>query len=181
MPGAIAESGAEELITACPECYHTLGTEYARYGIELPVKVTHMHAFLEREIEKGAVALQAAGGARRPFRMPAARAVWAETGRFRESSSSAFARTTRNRSSHRMRRASAAATAPGPAATRSASSCRSSDFEQARQSGSELMITACPKCQIHLRCAMEDALQGEELKMEMIDLTSAIAKSIHWA
>jgi len=42
------------------------------------------------------------------------------------------------------------------------------------------MLTACPKCQIHLRCAMEDAVRGEELKMEMLDLTSAIAKTIYW-
>ena len=50
----------------------------------------------------------------------------------------------------------------------------------ARQTGSGLMLTACPKCQIHLRCAMEDALRGKDLQMEMLDLTSAIARTIYW-
>ena len=53
-------------------------------------------------------------------------------------------------------------------------------LKRARGTGSELLLTACPKCQIHLRCAMEDAIRGKELKMEMMDLTSAIAKTIYW-
>ena len=40
---------------------------------------------------------------------------------------------------------------------------------QAHDTGSDVLVTACPKCQIHLRCAMEDPFQGEELKMEMMD------------
>jgi heterodisulfide reductase subunit B len=53
-------------------------------------------------------------------------------------------------------------------------------LRQAHDSGSDLMVTACPKCQIHLRCAMEDPFLGEELNMEMIDLTGIIAKTICW-
>ena len=36
---AIEESGAEEIITACAECHHTLLNEYARLGVELPAKI----------------------------------------------------------------------------------------------------------------------------------------------
>ena len=53
-------------------------------------------------------------------------------------------------------------------------------ISQVRQGGSDLMITACPKCQVHLRCAMEDAVRGDELKMDIMDLTSAIAQTIYW-
>ena len=51
---------------------------------------------------------------------------------------------------------------------------------QAKDTGSDLVITACPKCQIHLRCAMEDPFLGEELRMDMMDLTSALVKTIQW-
>ncbi|GAG94963.1 unnamed protein product, partial [marine sediment metagenome] len=37
-----------------------------------------------------------------------------------------------------------------------------------------------PKCQIHLRCAMEDPFIGEELSMEMMDLTSIMINTIQW-
>jgi Fe-S oxidoreductase len=53
-------------------------------------------------------------------------------------------------------------------------------LRQARATGSDLLITSCPKCQIHLRCAMEDPFIGDELRMEMMDLTSMIAKAIYW-
>jgi Fe-S oxidoreductase len=53
-------------------------------------------------------------------------------------------------------------------------------IERAKQAGGEMIVTACPKCRIHLGCAMEDVMRGEALKMEMMDLTSAIARSIYW-
>ena len=31
-------------------------------------------------------------------------------------------------------------------------------LQQAKETGSDLLVTACPKCQIHLRCAMEDPI-----------------------
>ena len=62
----------------------------------------------------------------------------------------------------------------------SASKCRSQRLTQVRRDGSDLLLTACPKCQVHLRCAMEDVVRGDELKMEMMDLTSAIAQTIYW-
>ena len=52
---AIEEAGVEEVITACPECFHTLKNEYAAFGIKIPVKITHIHDFLDKEIGKGAV------------------------------------------------------------------------------------------------------------------------------
>ena len=58
---AIADSGVEEVITTCPECFHTLGSEYTRQGVPLPVKVTHIHDFLEKQIDKGAVGFKSLG------------------------------------------------------------------------------------------------------------------------
>ncbi|MCP3953596.1 MAG: (Fe-S)-binding protein, partial [Desulfobacterales bacterium] len=51
---------------------------------------------------------------------------------------------------------------------------------QAKQTGSDLLVTACPKCQIHLRCAMEDPFRADDIKMEITDLTGLIAKTIYW-
>jgi Fe-S oxidoreductase len=173
------ESGAEELITACPECCHTLKTEYARYGIELPVKITHMHAFLDREIEKGAVAFKPLG----------ANATFQDACRqSRFGGNGALPRKLLQRLCADGEHSPVASDATSICCGNSAwTGCDAFSklmqvqrLQRARQSGSELMITACPKCQIHLRCAMEDPLRGEELKMETIDLISAIAKSIHW-
>jgi len=53
-------------------------------------------------------------------------------------------------------------------------------LKQARATGSDLLITSCPKCQIHLKCAMEDPFRREQLSVEMMDLTSIIAQTIRW-
>ncbi len=42
------------------------------------------------------------------------------------------------------------------------------------------MVTACPKCQLHLKCAMEDPFRREQLEIELMDLTSIIAQTIRW-
>ncbi|RJQ76085.1 MAG: hydrogenase iron-sulfur subunit [Desulfobacteraceae bacterium] len=177
---AIARSGAEELITACPECCHTLGSEYARHGIDLPVKVTHMHAYLEREIGKGAVAFKPLG-ARMTFQDACRQSRFA--------GQSELPRKLLQRLCAGDPQALVDADAPSICCGNSAwTGCDAFSkrmqvqrLRRERQNGGELMITACPKCQIHLRCAMEDVLRGEELKMETMDLTSAIAKSIYWA
>ncbi|MFA4916104.1 MAG: hydrogenase iron-sulfur subunit [Syntrophales bacterium] len=176
---AIAASGAEELITACPECCHTLNHEYARHGVDLPLKITHMHTYLEREIGKGAVA----------FKPPEARMTFQDACR-----QSRF-----NGQASLPRKLLKLLCAGDPNALVDADTipvcCGNSAWtgcdafsksmqvqrlERAKQSGSEIMITACPKCQIHLRCAMEDVMRGDELKMETMDLTSLIAKTIYW-
>jgi Fe-S oxidoreductase len=53
-------------------------------------------------------------------------------------------------------------------------------LQQTQDTGANLLVTACPKCQIHLQCAMEDPIHGNALKMEMADLTSIIRRTIRW-
>jgi heterodisulfide reductase subunit D len=176
---AIAASGAEELITACPECCHTLGEEYARHGVELPVRITHMHAYLEREIGKGAVAFKPLG----------TRATFQDACRqSRFQGQAALPRKLLKQLCAKEPQALVDADAPSICCGNSAwtgcdafsKAMQVQRLEKARRNGGEVMITACPKCQIHLRCAMEDVIRGDDLKMEIMDLTSAIARTIYW-
>jgi heterodisulfide reductase subunit D len=176
---ALAATGAAELITACPECYRTLRHDYPANGVDLPLAVTHMHEFLEREIDKGAVG----------FRSLAARATFQDSCRQSRFEGRAdlprklIARMT-GTDFQEMPESGAGAVCCGNSGWTGcdaySKALQVKRLTSARQTGSELMLTACPKCQIHLRCAMEDAVRGTELKMEMMDLTSAIAKTIYW-
>jgi heterodisulfide reductase subunit D len=51
---------------------------------------------------------------------------------------------------------------------------------EAKAAGAELMITACPKCQIHFKCAMVDkgAEKGPDIKMEIMDLVNLVANAM---
>ena len=53
-------------------------------------------------------------------------------------------------------------------------------LEQAASTGSEKLLTSCPKCQVHLKCAMEDPFLDEKLKFEIMDLVSLMARTICW-
>ncbi|MFH1035896.1 MAG: (Fe-S)-binding protein [Pseudomonadota bacterium] len=51
-------------------------------------------------------------------------------------------------------------------------------LKQARDTGADLLVTACPKCMIHLTCAMKDPCQEGPLAMEVRDLASLLADHI---
>jgi Fe-S oxidoreductase len=48
---------------------------------------------------------------------------------------------------------------------------------QAEASGAEILVTACPKCQIHLKCAQK--IGGDRVsQVEMQDLAALLALSL---
>jgi Fe-S oxidoreductase/coenzyme F420-reducing hydrogenase delta subunit len=49
---------------------------------------------------------------------------------------------------------------------------------EARSTGSRTLVTACPKCQIHFRCAQKDPFWAEEDRVEIRDLTTVVASAL---
>ena len=175
----ISRLGVEEVITACPECYRTLLHDYPEQGIELPFKVTHMYDLLEQEIDKGAVDFKKTGQtityqdscrlSRLEGRPDLPRTL---LGRLRPGSFKEMQDTAGS--------AICCGNTGWTGCDTFSKALQVKRLKQARDTGSDLLVTSCPKCQIHLRCAMEDPFMGDELRMEMMDLTSVIARAIHW-
>ena len=176
---SLHEAGIEEVVTACPECYRTLCRDYPEQGIDLDFKVTHIYDFLENEIDKGAVGFKPLNR-KLTFQDPC------RLSRFENRPE--LPRKLINRLNpeafNEMRDHGANAICCGNSAWIGCDSFSKAlqvkRIQQAKDTGSDLLVTGCPKCQIHLRCAMEDPFKGEELKMEMMDLTSVLAKTIEW-
>ena len=51
-------------------------------------------------------------------------------------------------------------------------------LREARASGADVLVTACPKCQIHLKCAMKDPNVGDEFAIEIRDLSEIVAEAL---
>jgi Fe-S oxidoreductase len=52
-------------------------------------------------------------------------------------------------------------------------------LQEARATGADMLVTACPKCMIHLTCTIRDPLmQGKKIQMEIRDLVSVLADQI---
>ncbi|MBW2101261.1 MAG: hydrogenase iron-sulfur subunit [Deltaproteobacteria bacterium] len=176
----IREAGVEEVVTACPECYRTLATDYPAEGVEVPFRVVHLFEILDREIEKGAVEFKGPEQIltfQDPCRLsrlenrpelPRKLLARLESWDFREMPDSG-------------RGAICCGNTAWIGCDAFSKALQARRLRQARETGSDLLVTACPKCQIHLKCAMEDPFQGEDLQMPLRDLTSILADAIQWA
>jgi Fe-S oxidoreductase/coenzyme F420-reducing hydrogenase delta subunit len=171
--------GITTMITACPECYMTFKSTYPAQGLQLNFEVVHLYDFLEREIDRGAVEFAALDKI----------VTYQDSCRLcRLEGQAELPRQLLNRLQPtrftEMPESGKAAMCCGNTAWMGcdaySKAMQVKRLQQARETGAELLITSCPKCQIHLQCAMQDPFRGEELQMEMIDLTSVIAKTIRW-
>lgn len=176
---AIHKMDIQEVITACPEGYRTFVHDYPEHGIEVNFKVTHIYELLEREIDKGAVGFKKLNH-RLTFQDPCRLS--------RLENSADLPRKLLNRLHPKafteMQDRETGATCCGNCAWIGCDSFSKAmqvkRIRQAHDTDSDLLVTACPKCQIHLRCAMEDPFIGEELNTRMMDLVSVLARTIQW-
>lgn len=175
----ISDMGIEEVVTACPECYRAFARDYPAQGVETPFKVRHLFDLAEKEISKGAIGFEKLNR-KITFQDPC-RLSRVEGG-------SELSRNLLNRlqvrSFNEMRDRGPSSLCCGNCAWTGCDSyskaMQVNRLRQAKETGSNLLVTACPKCQIHLKCAMEDPFLGDEIRMEMLDLTSVLARTIQW-
>lgn len=172
----IEESGAQRVVTSCAECYHTLAVEYPRYVGGPKAEVIHISELLAQE-------LPTAKASRRPTK----RVTYQDPcrlGRF-----SGLYEPPRQVIASlpavelvEMERNRAQALCCG---TSCWTNCGADNKEiqverlrEAKATGADLLITACPKCQIHFRCAMSDKKVGQEARIEVVDLVVLAANAL---
>jgi Fe-S oxidoreductase len=51
-------------------------------------------------------------------------------------------------------------------------------LKEAIATGADLLVTACIKCQIHLKCAQNDPILGEEIDIDIRDITTILAEDL---
>jgi Fe-S oxidoreductase len=51
-------------------------------------------------------------------------------------------------------------------------------LREARATGADVLVTACPKCRIHFACAMKDPKLSGEITMPMKDVAEIVAEAI---
>ena len=170
-------AGVQEIITACPECYQVLHDLWPQVVPENPIKVTLMVDFLLEAVEAGRLPL-APLEARVTYQDPCRLGRMA--GRYEEP--------------RRLLQAIPGLTLAEMEDNRSAAlCCGNSSFVncdayakklqvrrlgQARDTGAQLLITACPKCLIHTTCALRDPVAGEPWNLETRSLVSLVARQV---
>ncbi len=176
---AFRARGISQVVTSCPECYWTLKRDYPAFGIETGVQVTHLYELLDQEIGKGKIVFKKLG----------------RTITFQDSCRLSRFEGRPDLPRRLIARLRQDDFVEMPDHGRAAICCGNSAWtgcdayskalqvrrlEQARETGSDLLVTSCPKCQIHLKCAMEDPFREDAIKMDLMDLTGVLARTIGW-
>jgi heterodisulfide reductase subunit D len=168
----VAESGAKVLVSSCAECVRTWKLDYEPFFPGKPPRVVHLTEFLA---EHAAELKPKANGRMRvtyqdPCRLcrhldicdPPRQVLKSLPGvEFVE-----------------MRHSGAAAVCCAGGTwshcDRFAKKIQVERLREARATGAEVIAAACPKCQIHLACAMKDPHLGSEIGMALRDIAELV-------
>lgn len=172
----VADSGAKVLVTPCAECTRTWKLDYEPYFNGKPPRIMHLTEFLAERLPELEFK---ANGERRVTLQDACR-----LGRHLnvyDAPRKLLAALPGIELSEMRRCGTAAICCAGCTwshCDRYAKHIQVERLREARATGAEVLLTTCPKCQIHFRCAMRDPNIGDEIEIEMRDVVELVADAL---
>jgi len=173
-------AGVEEVVVTCPECYQVLARFLPEVVPGSELKVTLLTDLLLREVSKGGVSF-------RPF---ARRATYQDPCRLGRipggvETPRALLGSIPGLELKEMRNSGRSAVCCGNNAFINCDAyskrVQVERLQEAKATRADLLVTACPKCMIHLTCAMRDPYRHGRLSLEVRDLATILADSIEWS
>jgi len=175
----IKEAGVKKIVFSCPEGYRTFKLDYPNYGFQVGCELQHISEFLAQRIENGGLKFKEI---RRkvtyqdPCRLGRHLGVYEAPRRVLESIPGIeFVEMEHNRED-----AICCGTSAFTNCDSYSNMIRTERLSEVASTGAGTVITCCPKCQAHFRCAMVD--RGEEKraipKIEVMDLASLVADAL---
>lgn len=172
----VRESGAEVLVTSCAECLRTWKVDYAPFIEGKPPRILHIAEFIAQHRSE----LKFGTNAKRrvvfqdPCRLGRHLGIYEPPRQ--------VLRDVAGLELVEMRRS-------GPAAIccaggtwsncgRYAKKIQVDRLREARATGAQVLATACPKCQIHFRCAMKDPNLAGDVGIEVCDIAQLVVDSL---
>jgi heterodisulfide reductase subunit D len=167
----IRSSGAKQVIFSCPEGYHTVKNIYPKYFGELDFTPVHILDFLADKLREGVIQLEGSGedvvSFHDPCRLGRLAGIYDAPRKILE--------TIPGIELKEMPRSRENGICCGTSGWMNCSSCSKEiqlqRLKEAGDTGAGTLITACPKCQIHFRCAKA----AFDLDIEITDLFDLIA------
>jgi heterodisulfide reductase subunit D len=171
----IVDSGAKRVIFVCPEGYNAFRSDYPRYVGSLPFEVVHLVELLVEhldEIELGELAETITY--HDPCRLGRYLGIYDEPRQVIQAIPGIqLAEMRKNRAN-----ALCCGSAGWINCGRCAKGIQMTRLRQAQATGAGRMITACPKCRIHLSCALKDS---DEIVMVLEDLMGLLVRAMEIA
>lgn len=175
---AIKQSSAKKIVTACPECYRTLKIDYNKnFGIQ-DYEVYHISEFLDQQLD----------GKNHRIKTDEQKITFQDPCRLGrhlniyESPRNAMSHLTGlelKEMAHHHKRSICCGVSGWMNCSQISKWIQTQRLTEARATGAETMVTACAKCQIHFKCAMQDEKLNLDIGIKIKDLTEVFAENLH--
>jgi Fe-S oxidoreductase len=173
----IKASGAGTVVFTCAECYNAFKTDYPAYVGPLPFEMVHLTELLASEIEAGRLAFEDRGRSEAvTYHDPCRMARYLEVYEPPRTALSAVPGLELAEMENNRERALCCGSTGWVNCSACSKRIQEERLRQARQTGAGVMLTTCPKCQIHLSCAAQHL--EEEQKIEIEDLATWLGRAI---
>jgi len=172
----VEESGAKDLVVSCAECLRTWKLDIAPHFRGKPPRILHLTEFLADRLAR--IPFVENGARRVTFQDPCR--LGRHLGIY-DAPRAAIAALPGVELVEMRRSGPGALCCAGGSWTgcdRYSKRIQVERLREARETGADVLVTACPKCRIHFRCAMQDTKIGDEIGIEMMDIAELLAGAL---
>jgi Fe-S oxidoreductase len=175
----VAESGAEVLVVSCAECLRTWKVDYEPYFEGKPPRIMHITEFLAEPGFGGPELKYKSNGETKvtfqdPCRMGRHLGIYDPPRQMLQSLPGVELVEMRRSATGAM----CCAGGTWSNCDRFAKLIQVERLREARATGAETLVTACPKCQVHFRCTMKDPNLAGEIEIPMRDVAELVAGAL---
>ena len=171
-----ARRGIKKIITNCPECYYTLKVDYPNILGSTGIDVAHLTQVLAPLVQRGELSLgklQKKVTYHDPCTLGRCSRIFDEPRQIL----SAVAGLGLTEMEQSREKALCCGATPWVHCGAVNQQIQKKRLAQAEAIGAEILVTACPKCQIHLKCAQKNEV-GQSPKIVIQDLAFLVAQSL---
>ncbi len=176
---AIKKSGVKKIIFSCPECYRTFKIDYPKY-FAFNIEMYHISEIIARAIGERKIRLKEFDRLvtfQDPCRLGRHMKIYDEPRNVIKS----IPKIVLKEMMHNRNRAICCGVSAWMNCSNYSKRIQMTRLKEAKDTGADILITACSKCEIHFNCAMNetpDAQRQEEIKIETKSLVSLVAEAI---
>jgi heterodisulfide reductase subunit D len=176
----VKKSGAKKVVFTCPECYRTFKMDYQDLAGNLGFELVHMSDFVKQLSDSGALKLEGSAKITDTFSYHDSCRLGRHSGIY--DSPRELAKAFSGAKFVEMENTRDKAVCCGVSAwsncNANAKRIQVERIVEAKKAGADRLLMFCPKCQIHMKCAIQDKVPVDQAMVDvrLEDFTVAIAR-----
>lgn len=176
----IEVAGVKRIVVSCPEGYQALAQEYPRVLEGWDVEVLHISELIAERIDAGKVDLKNELDLKVTYQDPCRLGRYMGVYDAPRKVLSALPGVELVEMEHSGPDAICCGVSSWLSCGATAKSIQVARLREAKATGADILVTSCPKCQIHFRCALSGRVPGErsDVELPVEDFTSLVARAL---